>query len=302
MKPFLVLAAVAMAMPATASDPPPFTVGEIRVSTRNGTDEMELRYRLKGGRMRIDRPGESVPAPTFNLLDLCHNTLRIIHPRNGTWQEVLADTPAPSDPARPMPPPDLDLGPRHAPDVRPPGEPASVPPAPAMPGARSGIGPDFPRPPFLQARPGKLPPGARPGPIVPPIPMLGSMPVTPLELVDTGETREIHGYTCTRHTVVIPREGELTLWLAGPGLLPRFHLLVDDLPRQPSWELRVASLLREKDRFPLLAELHEDGQLLVRWEASSIHHGPVADDSLFEVPVSYHRLDPPSPPPFDRVK
>lgn len=260
-----------------AAEPPPFTVGEIRLRTLNGGHEVELRYRLKGGRMRIDRPGESVPAPSFNLLDLCNNTLWIIHPRNGTWQEVLADTPAPGDPAPPMPPP--DLGPRHAPDIRPPGVPTTIPRVPAVPGVASGIGPDFP-----------------------PIPMLGSMPVTPLELVDTGEAREIHGYTCTRHTVVIPREGDLTLWLTGPGSLPRFHLLIDDMPRQPSWELRVASLLRDKDRFPLLAELHEDGQLLVRWEVSSIRHGPVADDSLFEVPVSYHRLEAPSPPPFDRVK
>lgn len=132
--------------------------------------------------------------------------------------------------------------------------------------------------------------------------MLGNRPAPPLELVDTGETRELLGYTCSRHLISMPREGELTLWLARPGLLPPFHLLVDDVPRQPSWELRVASLLRESDRFPLLAELHEEGQLLVRWEVSAVHAAPVTDDSLFEVPVSYHRLDPPPPPPFDPAR
>lgn len=118
-----------------------------------------------------------------------------------------------------------------------------------------------------------------------------------MELRATKETRVIHGYKCTMHTLSIPLEGEMSLWLPAPGQLPPFHLLLEDVPRQqgrPDLLQQVPALLREKDLFPLLAELKgEDGGEMFRWEVTRILPGKVEDADLFEVPASFHPLDAP---------
>jgi hypothetical protein len=119
----------------------------------------------------------------------------------------------------------------------------------------------------------------------------------PMELKATNETRVIHGYKCTMHTLSIPREGEMSLWLPAPGLLPPFHLLLEDVPRRkerPDLLQQIPALLRERDLFPLLAELKgEDGGEILRWEVTGIAPGRLEDADLFEVPATFYPLDPP---------
>lgn len=83
------LAAVGLALPAAASDPPPFTAGEIRLLTADGGHEIELRYRFKCGHLRIDRPERIIPAPAVNVLDL-----------SASYHRLDAPGPPPFDPAK----------------------------------------------------------------------------------------------------------------------------------------------------------------------------------------------------------
>jgi hypothetical protein len=284
------IALAALWLPAAADDPVPFRHGEIRLRMVSGQETTEFRYRLMEGRMRIDRPGEVIPAPPVNLLDLASGTLCILRPHNGTWQEVSAEKLRSPPPGRPTPPP--GIGPRQDPAITPPGQ------IPAGPAGQPATGADFPGIPPMPEIP--WPPGRSPGDIwkepgAPALPPVIPGQASPLELKVTGEKRELHGYPCVRHTVALPREGEVVLWLAGPGLFPPFHLLEAEAPRpEPRRDgfSRIPMLLRGRDLFPLQAEWKgEDGSLVARWEVIGIAAGPVEDDSLFEVPAAFHRLD-----------
>ena len=312
-----------------AGEPGPFTSGEIRLLTNPGGQQIELRYRLKNARMRIDRPGEIIPAPPVNLLDLKTGNLRILHPHNGTWNKVPAESLRPQRPGRDLPTPPPGIGPWQGPEITPPGQPGRPPVDPAPPdrsGMKPRIGPDLPGVPAVPDFP-EMP--ARPAiPSIPGMPAtlppgLGSLPggapgggfaqpeiprisesisrifpgrTDPLELKPADEKRVIHGYECTRHIVTIPREGELILWLTAPGMLPPFHLLLDDVPptrQRPDWAEQIPALLREKDLFPLLAIWkREDGGESTCWEVTRIGAGE-EDGGIFEVPESYYQLERP---------
>ena len=312
MKTFTALSLAAwISFPAPAAEPKPFTVGEIRLTVVSGLQETELRYRLKDGRIRIDRPGEIIPAPPVNLLELKSGTLTILHPRNGTWQEIpAAKLRRPPSGIANLPGPPPGIGPRQLSAITPPGQAGHVPLDPAEPAKFTPRLPEIPRPPErppLPPLPAVPPPAAGvpagvPGPLAIPAVPAGAPPVLPgqappMELKATTGQREIHGYPCTRYTLAIPREGEMSLWLAGPGLLPPFHLLEADAPAlAPGRDefAKVPALLRERNLFPLLAELKgEDGSPLLRWEVTAITPSAGEDDSLFQVPANFQPLAPP---------
>lgn len=258
------IAAVVLSLSAAANDPAPFRQGELLL--RTGTDQAssEVRYRLKDERLRIDQPGEVIPAPAVNLLDLASGTLRILHPHNGTWQEVESGKLSPARPG--LPGPQAGVGPRQGPVIAPPALPA----IPRMPD------------------PGRVP-------LMPP-PVLPILQAGTPELKDTGEERRIHGYACVRHTITFAHDGEMSLWLAAPGMFPPFHLLASDVPERQSRDpfAQVPALLREKNRFPLLAEWKgKDGSVINRWEVVAITPDIILDASLFEVPESFQRIDGP---------
>ena len=302
----LVLAAW-ISFPAPATEPKPFAAGEIRLRVVSGPQETELRYRLKDGRMRIDHPGEIIPAPPVNLIEFASGTLTILHPHNGTWQEIpAARLQRPPSGIAGLPGPPSGIGPRQLPAITPPGRAGHVPLEPAGPVNFAPRLPEIPRPPGRPPLPAlptvpQLTTGVPEPPAIPAV-SAGAPPMVPgqappMELKAANEQREIHGYPCTRYTLAIPREGEMSLWLAGPGLLPPFHLLEADAPAlaQRRDELaKVPALLRERDLFPLLAELKgEDGSPLLRWEVTAITPGMGEDDSLFQVPANFQPLVPP---------
>jgi len=107
--------------------------GEIRMTMQNGGTGRVFRYRYTETRLRIDRPGEVIPSPRVNLLDLEKGLLCIIHPHNGTWeQNTVGGVAAPilHIPGSPIP-----AVTRMAP-------PADWPEMPGMPGnLPEGIGP-----------------------------------------------------------------------------------------------------------------------------------------------------------------
>lgn len=323
------LAAGLISLPSAGAEPKPFTEGEIRLRIISGRQETELRYRLKDGQLRIDRPGEIIPAPPVNLLDLATGTLRILRPHNSTWLEVPADALRPARPAPPHagPTPPAGIGPPRGPGISPPrhrpDDLSGPPPGDSGP-SKPQIGPSVPRVSPIPEIPGHqpapalpmdLPPGIGPlfgggvggtvrAPPIPPIPGIpgGVIPLPgmfhdgPLELKRTGEKRILHGYECVKYTIAIPREGEMTLWLAGPGLFPPLHFLRAEVSRpqhRPDWDERIAALLREESLFPLLAELKgEGGNELARWEVIRMEPGDVEDpDSrLFKVPDPFTEL------------
>jgi hypothetical protein len=307
MKTFTALSLVAwISFPAPAAEPKAFTIGEIRLTVVSGPQETELRYRLKDGRMRIDRPGEIIPAPPVNLIELASGTLTILHPHNGAWQEIpAARLRRPQSGIAGLPGPPPGIGPQQLPAITPPGQAGHMPldPDPVGPAKFAPRLPEIPRPPERPPLPTVPPPAAGvPGPpAIPAVPGITSPMVPgqapPMELKATAEQREIHGYPCTRYTLAIPREGEMNLWLAGPGLLPPFHLLEADAPAPAPGRdefAKVPALLRERDLFPLLAELNgEDGSPLVRWEVTVITPSTGEDDSLFQVPANFQPLAPP---------
>jgi hypothetical protein len=291
MKTFAILVLAAwISSPAAAAEPKPFTNGEIRLRVISGPQETEFRYLLRDGTMRIDHPGEIIPAPPVNLLDLASGNLTILHPHNGTWQRVPAAKLRPRQLGTSGLP---DIGPRQAPGITPPGEAGHVPVVAAVPASPGPRPPDFPRP-----MPAIPPSDAFPVPSA--LSQELAIPfgrVPPMELKATPEQREIHGYPCTRHTLAIPREGVMSLWLAGPGLFPPFHLLeadLPDLPRSHDELAKVPALLRERDLFPLLAELKGgDRSPILHWKVTAITPSTGVDASLFLVPGGFQPLVPP---------
>lgn len=134
------------------------------------------------------------------------------------------------------------------------------------------------------------------------------------ELVAHEETQKIHGYECVRHTLLLDRSLELTLWLSDHPDLPPFWLLIWDEPprfgpRDPmqTWP----AIVRKSGRFPLLVKMREASRnalpglqpadeeaakenerpVLASWEITSIKPGK-PDPALFEIPEGYVRIEP----------
>ncbi len=272
----------------------PFQEGEITLRIKRSKQEFTLRQQYWNGQLRIEKPGNRIPSPPINLIDIKSGVIRILHPHNSTWQEMVAA--------------DLTLSPTRGPMLT--GNPLPMPPAMATTNNTTTRTSDALRPtrPFEQSLP-DLPSGigpqpghgftAFPGQSFPPLGMFPSVERThTIELKETEETRSIHHYHCVKHTVSIPREGEMTLWLAKSGVFPAFHLLRSDIPRQGrlgEWQAELLDLLRKHDRFPLLAVLvnEKPEREIVRWEVTHIKPGKVSDPegTLFKVPVGFHRIE-----------
>lgn len=145
------------------------------------------------------------------------------------------------------------------------------------------------------------------------MPGMGKQAMT---LTTHKETRSIHGYPCIRHTLTIPREGVITLWLTEAADLPPFHTLMYETPLQRGrmeWQHKWTALLREKQLFPLLAVLRDNSTLennptdqddqenktspaprkeIMRWEITSITAKTIEDKEgrLFKIPAEFHKM------------
>lgn len=248
---------------ADAEDFAPLSEGELSLSVTLGQREEVHRYRIKDGQMRIDRPGESIPSPPVNLVDLRSGRVTILRPHNGTARSFT---------------------------------PSDAPPAGKLPGGEA------PEMPALPEHPPQAQKDVIPGPSA-----MSAVPGRPNTATFTLEameaTRKIHGFPCRKHTLELPREGTLTLWLTKEKRLFPFHTLRYEGPRRfgrEAWPEQVASLLRQKQRFPLLLTLKESTDEekqttaeLARWEVTSVQRSPleVSEEDLFAVPDSFHSLD-----------
>jgi len=285
----------------------PFTEGELtmRISHRSEYSQTH-RYQLKNSQLLIYRPGEIIPAPSLNLIDLNTGLVKIIYPHNGTWREYSSNQESTSTAFPSLPKFPSGIFPNISP--------------PTIPTPPFNIGPGMPGSPPSGLELGSAPPSPQPG--IPPIPVLSNFPASafaaipsmpgtnePPTLTKAGATRMIHGYDCQRYTLEIPQEGTLTLWLTDS--LPPFHILISHPPakqHRTQWRDHWPSLLREKKLFPLLAILRptqeEDreangsaqsqDQEISRWEITQISPKIFVDQELaaFTVPADFHRLDP----------
>jgi len=128
--------------------------GEIRMTMQNGGTDQEIRYRYTETQLRIDRPGEVIPSPAVNLLDLETGTLCIIHPHNGTWEQgavgrvadPILHIPGSAIPAAPhmAPPADWPEMPENLPEGIGPGAAQAPSPSASIPGMPAGGMPAFP--------------------------------------------------------------------------------------------------------------------------------------------------------------
>lgn len=149
----------------------------------------------------------------------------------------------------------------------------------------------------------------------PAMPAMGGMGEGKMALTaHPEETRTLHGYPCVKHTLNIPRQGVMTLWLSDADDLPPFHTLAYEAPRAAGgtdWQQRWPALLREANRFPLLAIFrtapekgHSDrkddaeasppslGEEIMRWEVTAITAVTVDDkeEKLFKIPAEFHKM------------
>jgi len=175
----------------------------------------------------------------------------------------------------------------------------------------SGIGPESGiSSPGLPGMPGG-------GAFLPPsMPDFASIDKQSMTLTPHQEQRSFHGYLCTRHTLDIPREGIMTLWLTSEADLPPFFPLMYESPYhwgRMAKEHQWTALIREKKLFPMLAILHaeadrqapgeenkpgdkrpepESGPELKRWEVTSITPKSINDGQgqLFKIPNEFYRI------------
>ncbi len=279
-----------------AAEEPSASRGEIRMAVQNGGPIRELRYRYGENQLRIDRPGEVIPAPPVNLLDLEKGTLSILHPHNGTWEQapvggtvdLVSNTPTtvPESiiPAPPVSPPadwpEMPGRPKDLPAGIGPGAAAKPAPAASTPGMPAGI-----------------PSGMPAFPAMPDFPMEGMAgDEEPMVLVPQNQTNELFGFSCRLYEITTPNHGSLSIWLTDDSILPPFHLLVHEVPSshgQVEWDEQVAHLLRKEKMFPLLAELKGKGDdSLAQWRVLSIKTDVKEKDQsgIFKMPEGLHRL------------
>ena len=268
--------------------------GEIRLAVRNGGAERELRYRYNADELRIDRPGENIPAPPVNLLDFGAGTLRIIHPHNGTWEQgSIGGAGDPEKVAGGIAAPAV-----HTPESAVPASPRRAPPAdwPEMPGRPAGlpegIGPGAAKTPSPVASISGMPAF----PAMPEFPMEGMGGTEPMALVSQYQTNELFGFSCRLYETAVPDRGTLSVWICDDPSLPPFHLFAYETQRRQGrsdWDEQVARLLRKEKMFPFRAVLKgEGGNVLAEWSVLSIKTDVEKQDQegLFEVPAELHLL------------
>ena len=197
---FAGLYGLALCLVALAGEEPPALLSEIRLAVRNGGASRELRYRYAVSQLRIDRPGEIIPAPPVNLLNFGQGTLRIIHPHNGTWEQgpiggvanPASWTPEPPSFAKTMkdklipaetrmdPPSGWPEMPKDLPEGIGPGAAKTSPPATSIPGMPAG----------------GMPSGMPAFPAMPEFPMEGMGGTEPMALVSQNKTNELFSFSC----------------------------------------------------------------------------------------------------------
>ncbi len=266
-----------------------FAAGEILFSVRDGGRVREIRLSYDAERLRIDRPGNIIPAPPVNLLDLKQGTLRILHPHNGTWSEVGSRRSEVGGQRAEVGGQESEVAkPRMA-------LPADWPKMPALPeGLPEGIGPGASKMQVPSINPG-LPAGMPAFPAMPTFSMEGMGGDKPMVLVSKNQTNEFFGFLCHLYETTVPEHGIMSLWLCDAPALPPFHLLVHGLERnRPEWDEQIARLLRKKKTFPFRAELKvvEGGEVLAEWNVLSIKTNVKEKNQaeLFEIPAGMHRL------------
>ena len=270
-----------------------FDCGEIQLSLQNGDRNQMFRYRYNATQLRIDRPGEIIPSPPINLLDLEKGTLSILHPHNGTWEmgdETENQRSEVGDQGSDVRGSRSVAAPRMAP-------PADWPKMPAPPsGLPEGIGPSASKttaPPFN--------PGTSMGmpafPEMPAFPMPGAEREKSITLVPQNQTNELFGFTCRLYEAVIPRKGTVELWLCDNPGLPPFHLLayrLQDRRDRPEWDKQLAQRLRNEKMFPfrMVLKNNEGGDILAEWNIVSIKTDLKEKDltGVFDIPSEMHRL------------
>jgi hypothetical protein len=143
------------------------------------------------------------------------------------------------------------------------------------------------------------------------------------ELVEHVEKREIQGFDCTRHTLLLDRTLELTLWLTKHPDLPPFYLPLTGKPPQfgpRDLQVEWPGIVRRSGKFPVLAELREapsvspvdpnapprnggagippaeapERRVFKTWEIAKITPEK-PDPSLFEIPKGYFHDGRPNP-------
>jgi len=245
--------------------------GEIRMTMQNGGTGREFRYRYTETQLRIDRPGEVIPSPPVNLLDLEKGTLRIIHPHNGTWEQDavgrVADPtlhipgsaiPDATRMAIPADWPEMPGMPKNLPEGIGPGavQTPAIAPVPAIPATTHMAPPsDWPEMPGMpenlpegigpgtgQASPpaasipgmpaGGMSPGMPAFPAMPAFPMPGIGGHEPMVPAFQNQTNELFGFSCRLYEMAIPDRGTLSLWLCDDPSLPPFHLLAHEIQRR----------------------------------------------------------------------
>ncbi len=269
--------------------------GEIRMALRNGGSNREFRYRYNKTQLRIDRPGEIIPSPPVNLLELEKGELILLHPHNGTCERGALDgdkTARPTQPAPPVTMQETPTQPRKTPPADWPGMPQNLP---------EGIGPGAGKAPSTINAPAGMPsPGMSAGmpafPEMPAFPMEGMGGNEPMALVPQNQTNELFGFSCRLFEIKVPELGTLQLWLCDDPSLPPFHRLRHELLRghgRPEWEEQAARLLRKEKMFPFRAELKgEGGDLLAEWRVISVKTDVKESDQsgIFDIPTGMYLL------------
>jgi hypothetical protein len=335
----------------TAAAMPSFKEGEITLTIKQGKRVDTLLYQKKGNNLRIHDPGKHIPAKPVNYIDLKTGVVRILLPHNSTWTEVPAARLKPRKAsAFPEPPKPIGIEARPAP-LGTPGklhtpkkdQPQKIqdPQKPVIPKM-----PEMPKPALPDGSP--LPAGIGPQPDsgkgnqAPTVPTTPQIPVMPqgmpempggnmpemmpginqqeMKLTAEKETRTLHGYLCKKHTLTIPGEGVMTLWLSDSKDLPPFHTLMYEAPHtrgRIEWRQQWTALLREKHLFPMLTILHPEPERrrergdektnepdekpatpkpqpeIARWEITAISSKTIKDKEgkLFKVPETAHKME-----------
>ena len=329
---------------ASSGNPVPFSEGRLIFEITSGSRTETHLYQRKGDQLRITRPGDHIPTPPLNLVDLETGRVTVLFPQNGTARTIeTADEQPPASsgpstsgfPAMPgLPPgigPNATSGPAPATPARPaPGEetarigpdpsklpavhngkPFAIPATPAPGDAPAEPGVPLPKAPAPTSNPGM--PEMPTSPDRPAMPEMPPMPGGPgaaqaFVLKATAETKELHGYPCTRFTLDLPREGRLALWLTPEEPLFPFHRLRSEGPdsfRPAEWPDQLAALLRSRNLFPLLITRHErersprpdekpaePGPEITRWEVTSVQNTALkdTDENLFTPADTFHQL------------
>ena len=73
---------------ASSGIPVPFSEGRLTFEITSGSRTETHLYQLKGNQLRITRPGNHIPTPLLNLVDLETGRVTVLFPQNGTARTI----------------------------------------------------------------------------------------------------------------------------------------------------------------------------------------------------------------------